>query len=171
MTVDMTNNRVPYGLLTDEEKAALHEHEKAGGGFLYTTVSDTYWRIACEKSRWYPNYAYRTVPLPAQRSEQNTFRDGWVFAFKQWERTGSVPNPDCTTEQKTQDVIAWDRLPDWVEWVARWSDHTVWGFKGEPAMGSVGWYGTKALRIDDFPGLVQIGTCDWKDSKQRRPRG
>ena len=23
MTVDMTNNRVPYGLLTDEEKAAL----------------------------------------------------------------------------------------------------------------------------------------------------
>jgi hypothetical protein len=26
-------------------------------------------------------------------------------------------------------------------------------------------------RIDDFPGIVQIGTVDWKDSKQRRPRG
>ena len=27
MTVDMTNNRVPYGLLTYEEKAALREHK------------------------------------------------------------------------------------------------------------------------------------------------
>jgi hypothetical protein len=25
-------------------------------------------------------------------------------------------------------------------------------------------------RIDDFPGIVQIGTVDWKDSKQRRPK-
>ena len=132
MTVDMTNNRAPYGLLTYEEKAALHEHEKAGGGFEY-------WCGIWEKVEptWFQNMTYRTVPLPA----------------------------------KTQDAIAWEKLPDWVEWVARWSDHTVWGFKGEPAMGSVGWYGTKALRIDDFPGLVQIGTCDWKDSKQRRPRG
>ena len=31
--IDMTNNRVPYGLLTDEEKAALREHKKAGGTF------------------------------------------------------------------------------------------------------------------------------------------
>ena len=29
--IDMTNNRVPYFLLTDEEKAVLHEHEKACG--------------------------------------------------------------------------------------------------------------------------------------------
>jgi len=25
-------------------------------------------------------------------------------------------------------------------------------------------------RIDDFPGIVQIGTCDWTESKQRRPK-
>jgi hypothetical protein len=36
----MTNNRVPYGLLTDEERAALHEHEKAGGKFLFTCGGD-----------------------------------------------------------------------------------------------------------------------------------
>jgi len=138
MTIDMTNNRVPYGLLTDEEKAALHEHEKAGGGFLYTTVSDTYWRIDCEKCGWYPNYAYRTVPLP-----------------------------------KTQDVIAWEKLPDWVEWVARTAAGTSWGFECDPTP-ATGWWimqaNGEARRIDDFPGIVQIGTCDWKDSKQRRPK-
>jgi hypothetical protein len=136
--IDMTNNRVPYGLLTDEEKAALHEHEREGGGFLYTTVSDTYWRIACEKSRWYPNYAYRTVPLP-----------------------------------KTQDVIAWDRLPEWAEWVARNNSGGVWAYQKEPCMLSIMWDNVSGdfRRIDDFPGIVQIGTCDWKDSKQRRPRG
>lgn len=140
MTVDMTNNRVPYGLQTDEEKAALHEHEKAGGGFLYTTVSDTYWRIACEKSRWYPNYAYRTVPMP-----------------------------------KTQDVIAWDRLPDWAEWVARDKfDDFVSCYENEPHQ-ECNWWAVDveigARRIDDFPGIVQIGTVDWTESKQRRPRG
>jgi hypothetical protein len=126
MTINMTNNRVPYGLLTEEEKAALHEHEKAGGEFLYTTVSDTYWRIACEKSRWYPICVYRTLPLP-----------------------------------KTQDVIAWEKLPDWVEWVARDMDGSVWCYEAGGAV---------HRRIDGFPGIVQIGTCDWKDSKQRRPR-
>jgi len=138
MTVDMTNNRVPYGLLTDEEKAALHEHEREGGGFLYTTVSDTYWRIACEKSRWYPNYAYRTDPLP-----------------------------------KTQDVIAWEKLPDWVEWVARDEDGEVLGHSLEPNISrdSTWLAHGERRRIDDFPGIVQIGTVDWTESKQRRPRG
>jgi len=144
--IDMTNNRVPYGLLTDEEKAALHEHENVGGEFLYTTVSDTYWRIACEKSRWYPNYAYRTVPLPAQRSEQSSL--------------------------KTQDLIAWEKLPDWVEWVARDIAGGVFGYEFEPKGRDEKWLAmSRYRRIDDFPGIVQIGTCDWKDSKQRRPRG
>ena len=147
MTIDMTDNRVPYGLLTDEEKAALQEHEDAGGGVLYTTVSDTYWRIDCEKCGWYPNYAYRTVPLPAQRSEQSS--------------------------SKTQDVIAWDRLPNWAEWVARdkFGDF-VSCYENEPHQ-EYNWWAVdmiRARRIDDFPGIVQIGTCDWKDSKQRRPR-
>jgi hypothetical protein len=31
--------------------------------------------------------------------------------------------------------------------------------------------GGRCTRIDDFPGIVQIGTADWRESKQRRPRG
>jgi hypothetical protein len=168
MTVDMTNNRVPYGLLTDEEKVALHEHEWVGGKIEYWCG---FWEEI--EPSFHPNVTYRTVPLPAQRSEQNTFRDGWVFAFKQWERTGSVPNPDYTTEQKTQDVIAWDRLPEWAEWVARNNSGGVWAYQKEPCMLSIMWDNVSGdfRRIDDFPGIVQIGTCDWKDSKQRRPRG
>jgi hypothetical protein len=126
MTIDMTNNRVPYGLLTDEEKAVLHDHEKAGGAFVFYGDEDSMWHPAIPI--WTDEVVYRTVPLP----------------------------------EKTQDVIAWDRLPDWAEWVERDMDGRVWCY---------GDGGVIHRRIDDFPGIVQIGTCDWKDSKQRRPRG
>ena len=126
MTIDMTNNRVSYGLLTDEEKAALHEHEKSGGEFLHTCDGETDWE-ALSAPNWCENMVYRTVPLP----------------------------------EKTQDVIAWDRLPDWAEWVSLDMDGSVWCY---------GDGGALHRRIDDFPGIVQIGTCDWKDSRQRRPQ-
>ena len=135
MTVDMTNNRVPYGLLTDEEKAALTAHEKAGGTFEHHC--DGVW-FKCALL-WINDTIYRTVPLP-----------------------------------KTQDVIAWERLPDWVEWVARDMDGKVWCHNGELRRDGSKWlnYSHEYRRIDDFPGIVvQIGTVDWKDSKQRRPRG
>jgi hypothetical protein len=121
--IDMTQNRVPYGLLTDEETAALLAHEKAGGEFK--CYCEGVWS-KCDPS-WSTEGIYRTVPLP-----------------------------------KTQDVIAWDRLPDWAEWVARDMDGSVWCY---------GARGAVHRRIDEFPGIVQIGTCDWRDSKQRRPRG
>jgi hypothetical protein len=133
MTVDMTNNRVPYGLLTDEEKAALHEHEKAGGAFVFCGDEVGMWHPAIPV--WTDEVVYRTVPLP-----------------------------------KTQDVIAWEKLPDWVEWVARDGDGMVLGYVSDPPLQLSGWYGPGGTRIDDFPGIVQIGTVDWKDSKQRRQR-
>jgi hypothetical protein len=138
MTIDMTNNRVPYSLLTDEEKAALHEHEKAGGKFQ-ARYSGTMFVDPVEPT-WHHNIIYRTVPPPAE----------------------------------TQDVIAWDRLPDWVEWVARDRDSRVFAADIEPQQYAGSWIATsfRIIRIDDFPGIVvQIGTCDWRDSKQRRPRG
>jgi hypothetical protein len=136
MTLDMTNNRVPYGLLTDAEKAALHDHEKAGGAFLFTCDGDPDWGDLVTPS-WELEVVYRTVPLP-----------------------------------KTQDVIAWGKLPDWVEWVARDSDGGVFGYDFEPKSRDEKWLMmSRYRRIDDFPGIVQVGTCDWKDSKQRRPRG
>jgi hypothetical protein len=143
MTVDMTNNRVPYGLLTDEEKAALHEHEKAGGVFKVSYESHLVWTII-PKPTWKSFNIYRTVPLP-----------------------------------KAQDVIAWDRLPDWVEWVARDDNGEVHVYdKSNPHLEGKNTQGEDVQwltfghyrRIDDFPGIVQIGTCDWRDSKQRRPK-
>jgi hypothetical protein len=134
MTIDMTNNRVPYGLLTDEEKAALHEHWEAGGVVEY--YCEGVW-VQYAPS-WLYNVIYRTVPLT-----------------------------------KTQDVIAWDRLPDWAEWVARDESGKVHCSDVEATTCGGHWMyrlPTDVRRIDDFPGLVQIGTCDWKDSKQRRPK-
>jgi hypothetical protein len=136
MTIDMTNNRVPYGLLTDAEKAALVKHK--GGVEQYTSCG---WRDhVMHKVSYHPCVTYRTVPLP-----------------------------------KTQDIIAWEKLPEWVEWVARdGDDGHVHGHQYEPCRGNTAiWFGYcgRRLRIDDFPGLVQIGTADWRESKQRRPRG
>ena len=133
MTIDMTNNRVPYGLLTEEEKAALEAHEKAGGRFVY--FGGGLWH---PNGNWGVHGVCRTVPLP-----------------------------------KTQDVIAWEKLPDWVEWVARDKDGIVRAYTEEPRTMSCSWgnQGGSFRRIDDFPGIVQIGTVDWTESKQRRPRG
>ena len=142
--VDMTNNRVPYGLLTDEEKAALHEHDKHAGAFKVSLGEDAWANVF--NPTWNKQRIYRTVPLPAQHSEQSSL--------------------------KTQDVIAWDRLPNWAEWVARDKCGEVHCHEIEPDSLPFYWIsGGYKRRIDDFPGIVQIGTCDWKDSKQRRPRG
>jgi hypothetical protein len=134
MTIDMSNNRVPYGLLTDAEKAALHEHEKAGGTFEIH-AGTSWWPVG--NTPWHHKLVLRTVPLP-----------------------------------KTQDVIAWEKLPDWVEWVARDGDGTVCAYDEAPQCYVNDWVfdGHHCTRIDDFPGIVQIGTVGWKDSKQRRPR-
>jgi hypothetical protein len=137
MTIDMSNNRVPYGLLTDEEAIALHEHEKAGGSFLYTLAGDC-WVDIGRKATWNKSGIYRTVPLP-----------------------------------KTQDVIAWDRLPDWVEWVARDIDGKVFMYDAPPDLRGDEWVSRFAVQgpINDFPGIVSLGTVDWRNSKQRRLRG
>lgn len=143
--IDMTQNRVPYGLLTAEEKAALHEHCKAGGGFEF--YSSCVWLPSVDHASFYGNLIYRTVPLPAQRSEQSPLL--------------------------TQDEIAWDRLPEWAEWVARDMGGGVFAHEYSPNRHTICWAARsgKDCRIDDFPGIViKRGTCDWKDSKQRRPK-
>jgi hypothetical protein len=60
MTVDMTNNRVPYGLLTDEEKAALHNHYEAGGNILVFVALEREWHQKSAQNVW-PNLVYRTA--------------------------------------------------------------------------------------------------------------
>jgi hypothetical protein len=135
--IDMTNNRVPYGLLTDEEKAVLKAHAEAGGEFVFTCGGEDWGEL--RSPNWLDNIIYRTVPLTA----------------------------------KTIDVISWEKLPDWVQWVARDADFEVLGHSLEPNISRDStWLGHgERRRIDDFPDLVQIGTVDWKDSLQRRPRG
>jgi hypothetical protein len=134
--IDMTNNRVPYGLLTEEEKAALHNHYEAGGTILVFVALEREWHQKSAQNVW-PNLVYRTLPLP-----------------------------------KTQDVIAWEKLPDWAEWVSRNDVGAVYAHRLEPNKNASCWFSPGMdRRIDDFPGIVQIGTCDWTDSKQRRPRG
>lgn len=74
----------------------------------------------------------------------------------------------------TVDVIAWDRLPVWAEWVSRDMDGTVCCHELEPFVKGDHWgkHPGNVRRIDEFPGIVvQIGTVGWTESKQRRLRG
>lgn len=133
MTIDLSNNRVPYGLLTDDEKAALHEHWRNGGAF----------ECMCGR-KW------EEIKTPS-----------WVFAYVY--RTAHLP--------LTQDEIAWEKLPDWVEWVTRDEDGQVYAHSAEPKVNGAVWLdGPPCRRIDDFPGIVKRGACDWTESKQRRPK-
>jgi hypothetical protein len=52
-------------------------------------------------------------------------------------------------------------------------DGKVWCHNGELRRDGSKWlnYSHEYRRIDDFPGIVvQIGTVDWRESKQRRPQ-
>jgi hypothetical protein len=135
--IDMTSNRVPYELLTDEERAALHTHMEAGGAIENFVAGE--WEVI-NGQYWYSVSIYRTVPLP---------------------------------KTLTQDVIAWEKLPAWAEWVARDRSGDVAVYEDTPIVEDAYWTSLHdERRIDDFPGIVlQIGTVDWRESKQRRPRG
>lgn len=43
------------------------------------------------------------APTDAAQAREATFRDGWGFAYRQWQATGSVPDPDYkpSTEART----------------------------------------------------------------------
>jgi hypothetical protein len=68
MTIDMTNNRVPYGLLTDAERAALHEHWKAGG-VIEHHCDGVWFKYA---PSWLYGVVYRTVPIIAEIEGEKT---------------------------------------------------------------------------------------------------
>jgi hypothetical protein len=190
MNVDMTNNRVPYGLLTDEEAIALREHEKAGGEFECYCFGD--WSKC--GPLWSNEGIYRTLPLPEKTQDVTGYEKGLNDALACIASLGYGRSYDVDhghdeafravakyrddwkagATKKTQDVIAWEKLPDWVEWVARDADFDVLGRSLEPYIKNQDkiWFSYgRRVRIDDFPGIVSLGTCDWKDSKQRRPRG
>jgi len=72
----------------------------------------------------------------------------------------------------TPDKIAWDRLPSWAKYVARDEEGPVHCCEFSPNTLIHSWeLAGDYRRIDDFPGLVEIGTVDWKDSLQTRPEG
>jgi hypothetical protein len=188
MTLDMTNNRVPYGLLTDEEKAALHEHEQAGGKVQYYQANTWFNCVP----PWVHHRIYRTVPLPEKTQDVTEYEKGLNDALACIASLGYGRSDDVDhghdeafravakyrddwkagATKKTQDVIAWERLPDWVQWVARDIDGKVFMYDAPPDLRGDEWVSRFAVQgpINDFPGLVQIGTVGWKDSKQRRPK-
>jgi len=71
MTFDPYTNRIPNGLLTEEEKAAL---EATGGPFEYCTSLAFVWRPS-PTPRWYADCTYRAVRKPLPVPQEG---DVWV---------------------------------------------------------------------------------------------
>ena len=42
------------------------------------------------------------APTDAAQAREATFRDGWGFAYRQWQATGSVPDPDYRPSTETR---------------------------------------------------------------------
>ena len=81
-TTDLSQNRVPYGFLTDEEKAVLKDHEDAGGGIICYVFSRDggFWTVATYSR--HNHEIYRTVPLPRDEDHKPTqkvpqYRSKW----------------------------------------------------------------------------------------------
>ena len=69
--IDLSNNRVPFGLLTKEEKKALKTHT---GGWLTYLPNNPVWQPAPHPS-WLASTVYRTVS-PPKREERFVVWDG-----------------------------------------------------------------------------------------------
>ncbi len=61
-----------------------------------------------------------------------------------------------------------DRVPEWVGWLAQDADGTWWGYEAEPNQQHNGWYENEVGRI------VRLGMgtppADWTATLTRRPR-
>ena len=100
--------------------------------------------------------------------------DGWAL------REGKAPLSNVMVYRAkpappTQDIVPWDALPDWVVWVGRDRSGAAWAYSYEPKKGSncflqsSGHETLRSARVDDSHKGYIPGTCDWRDSLQRRP--
>ena len=70
-------------------------------------------------------------------------------------------------------TVRWEHMPTWAKWAARDEDGAIWVFEEFPKLWSDVWGRGDGdrNRIDQFPGLSDPGTVDWRDSLIQRPEG
>jgi len=63
--------------------------------------------------------------------------------------------------------MTFDKVPDWVRWLAQDADGTWWGYEAEPNMQDTGWYENEVGRIQR---LAQTDPPDdWEATLTRWP--
>ncbi len=145
MTFDIYTNRAPFGLLNDDEQAALKAHT---GPWVFMVPSDLRDGAAPDwteinSADWWPEFVYCAVrPAPEPL---------WV-------------SPEV-----------WRVLdPKW-QWAAADKNGSVWVYQGKPeATRSTLWVSDDACqRIDETlaPHLIKRGTVPWDQSLIQRPEG
>ena len=72
-----------------------------------------------------------------------------------------------------QDPVPWGQIPKGMDWAARDASGAAFTYADAPVAGNSEWCSTGGTfaRIDNCHVGYQRGTCDWKDSLQRRPEG
>lgn len=99
-------------------------------------------------------------------------RGAWVdsISFSAYDDIAYRVHPEPEPEP-TPMVVPWEALADWVQWVARDDDDPICGYEKKPDECDLHWVPTteKYCRLDGVK--IDPGTCDWRDSLQKRPEG
>ena len=85
MTWTPETNRIPFGLLTDDENAALRACKH--GWEFYNC--DGEWRVTDEKPQWFMGTIYRAKPAPPKRIMTWLLWDK-TYGFSVWNRRSTV---------------------------------------------------------------------------------
>jgi hypothetical protein len=65
-------------------------------------------------------------------------------------------------------MMEFDKLPDWVDWLAQDADGTWWAYEAEPNQQDRGWYENEVGRILRVGKAASPG--DWQTMLLKRPR-
>jgi hypothetical protein len=73
--------------------------------------------------------------------------------------------------EPTPMVVPWEALADWAQWVARREDGFIFGYELEPHEYENDWVTVGGRAVSLVAVKIDPGTCDWRDSLQKRPEG
>ena len=93
MTFDPTTNRIPFYLLTEDERAALKAWPH---GWTYRITMDGWFEI---KPEWMDNTVYRGKPAPVVTSK-------WFNVYNIWPASRSYPTREKADEAADKTRIA-----------------------------------------------------------------
>jgi hypothetical protein len=125
----------------------IEETDERKLAIIKAVAADDAWFFVSATISWRPHRDYPVIHL------------NWCYALNEAE-----------TLPPTPDIIKWEYIHEDYPFAARDECGTSFAFQTEPEQGDCYWVGGSNDNYFPLPPtIVTPGTCDWKDSLQRRP--